>query len=252
MARSTRKLDELAELLERTGGDAQRLGAVKCAQKFRRSWIDLAQSLVKIRSSRAYQRWGYEDFHEYCSKELTLKRPTVDKLTISYSTLERHKPEVLQRDGVAKSIPSYQAIDYFSKVVDKDEGAANETANKRARGRKAPPRGEELEALSSAVFDEGKPVGELRKRFDPVFFPRPKGSEELDQLRKADSASRRLAEQLAEVSVLQEDDAAAAAIEALGALRERLAELIEPLEKKVNGGKKRTRAPRMKSASGDA
>ncbi len=252
MARSTRKLDELAELLERTGGDAQRLEAVKRAQRFRRSWIDLAQALVKIRSSQAYTRWGYEDFHDYCSKELTLKRPTVDKLTISYSTLERHKPEVLNRDGVARSIPSYQAIDYFSKVVDNDEGAANETANKRARGRKAPPRGEELEALSTAVFDEGKPVGELRKRFDPVFFPRPKGAEELDQLKKVDATSRRLAESLAEVAALQDDDATVAALEALGALRERLAALIEPLEKKLNGGKKRTRAPRMQSASGDA
>jgi hypothetical protein len=35
------------------------------------------------------------------------------------------------------------------------------------------------------VFDEGQPVGELRKRFDQQFFPRPAGADDLDTIRKA-------------------------------------------------------------------
>lgn len=218
-------------MLERTGGDPDRLEAVRRAQRFRRSWIDLAEHLVKVRRKGSYKGWGYEDFHQYCQSELTLKRGTVDKLTMSYSTLKRHAPQVLAWDGVAKTIPSYEAIGYFSKAVDTDEETpANDVP---AKGKKkAPPRVPEMVAeLSNAVFDEGAAVGELRKRFDPVFFPKPKGAEELALLKRARSTSLKLAEMLPDISGLPENQVRKLEAE-LGRLRQRLDALLEAKEKK--------------------
>lgn len=261
MARATKKLDDLARLLEKTGGDPQRLDAVKRAQKFRRSWVDLAEMLCKIRKKRSYTRWGYEDFHVYCAEELTLKKGTVDKLTISYSTLERHAPSVLQRDGIAKTIPSYEAIDYYSKVVDvpandTSEAEEEESAPRPRRSTKLPPprvNDEVVSELRSAVFDEGQPVAELRKRFDPVIFPRPKGAEELASIQKANAAARKLAELLPDISGLPE--AQVTKLESqLGKLRQQLDELAVPLKEKVaraqKRAQKRSAAPRLQSSAG--
>jgi hypothetical protein len=252
MAGSSKKLDDLARLLEKTGGDAERLDAVKRAQKFRRSWLELAEALTKIRKNRSYERWGYDDLYTYAKEELTLKKPTVDKLTISYSTLQRHAPQVLARDGVAKTIPSYQAIDYFSKAVgdvdvDDDDDAANDAPPRNKK--KPPPRaGEHLNELSTAVFDEGQPLGELRKRFDPVFFPKPKGAEKLAVIQKANGAARKLAELLPDIDGLPEGQVRKLEAE-LGKLRNRLEELAEPLKEKVAKAQKRLKAPRVRSAA---
>jgi hypothetical protein len=246
VARSTKKLDELAELLERTGGDPQRLEAVKRAQNFRRSWVELAQAIWKIRNQRSYEKWGYEDLYVYCKQELTLQKGTVDKLTVSYNTLQRHAPQVLAWDGVAKTIPSYQSIDYFSRAVGDDP--ANDVEPEPGRKKPPPRAGEALQELSSAVFDEGQPVTELRKRFDPVFFPKPRGAEKLATIQKANGAARRLAELLPDIDGLP--DGQARKLEAdLGKLRGKLDELAEPLKEKVARAQKRLKAPRVRSAA---
>ena len=55
-----------------------------------------------------------------------------------------------------------------------------------------------MEELSTAVFEEGRPVAELRKQFDPVFFPKPKGAKKLEAIKRADAAARKLVEALPE------------------------------------------------------
>jgi hypothetical protein len=135
--------------------------------------VDRARrGLTKVRATKGYARWGFEDFYDYCSRELTLKRATVDKLTISYNTIQTHAPEVLEWDGVAKAIPSYDAVDYFSRAVGARQRSRAEGDERRARqgsaSPQAQPRDPELvREMKSAVFDEGQPVAELRKRFDP-------------------------------------------------------------------------------------
>lgn len=254
MAKGTKKIDELAELLERTGGDAQRLEVVRRTQKFKRTWIELAEALIKVRSTRAHERWGYNDFYQYCTSELTLKRATVDKLTVSYSTIQRHAPEVLEWDGVAKTIPSYEAIDYFSRAIgDPANDTAGEAEAEEAPAPKkvrapAPPRDPELvQEIKNAVFDEGQPVAELRKRFDPVLKPRPRGAEKLELINKASAAARKLAELLPDIDGLPEKRVRKLE-EELGALRENLEALAEPLREKVARAQKRAAPPRVAAA----
>lgn len=240
MSRGTRKLDELAALLERTGGDPFRIEAVRRAQKFRRSWIDLAEHLVKVRREKLHERWGFSDFHAYCEEELTLKRGTVDKLTISFSTLERHAPHVLQWDGVAKTIPSYQAIDYFARAANEPRDPFAEDGEAEAPPPRVAPRSApmELKELASAVFDEGQPVAELRRRFDPTFFPKPRGAEQLATLRRAAALAAKLADLLPQLDGL--DDTMIQKVEReLGRLRSEVEERIAPLAEKVERSKAR-------------
>jgi hypothetical protein len=244
VGKGTKKIDELADLLERTGGDAQRLDVVKRAQRFKRTWIELAEGLTKVRASKAYVRWGFEDFYDYCAKELTLKRPTVDKLTISYATIQHHAPEVLEWDGVAKAIPSYDAVDYFSRAVGPPANDAEGEDEPASKPRKPPaPRDPQLvRDMKTAVFDEGQPVAELRKRFDPVLHPRPKGAEKLEILNKASACARKLAELLPDIEGLPEKRIRRLE-EELGALRENLEGLAEPLREQVARAQKRLQKP---------
>jgi hypothetical protein len=240
--KSSRKLDALAALLERTGGDPKRIEAVRRAQSFRRSWVDLAEILVQVRARNLHEKWGYPDFYAYAQDELTLKRGTVDKLTVSYNTLERHAPQVLERDGVATTIPSYDALDYYHRTVGELEAvsdhAAEEAANEdpeqpRRRARVPQLPGPELrQEFEDAVFNEGQPLGELRRRFDPHFFPKPKGADELERLKKANAIARKLAELLTEIDGLADTQVRRLEAE-LGKLRTRLDELAEPIKDQV-------------------
>ena len=51
----------------------------------------------------------------------------------------------------------------------------------------------------AALVCRGQPVGELRKRFDAQFFPRPSGADELDNIRKASATARKLAALIVEI-----------------------------------------------------
>ena len=243
MGKGTKRIDELAELLERTGGDAQRLDVVRRAQKFKRTWIELAEGLSKVRASKAYARWGFEDFYDYCARELALKRATVDKLTISYHTIQSHAPEVLEWDGVAKEIPSYDAVDYFSRAIGPPANETEGDEGESPRARKSQPRDPELvKEMKTAVFDEGRPVAELRKRFDPILHPRPKGADRLEVLNKASACARKLAELLPDIEGLPEKRIKRLE-EELGALRENLEGLAEPLREQVARAQKRLQKP---------
>ena len=258
VSKSTRKLDALAALLERTGGHPKRIEAVRRAQNFRRSWVDLAEILVTVRSAKLYQKWGYSDFYEYAQDELTLKRGTVDKLTISYSTLERHAPTVLERDGVARKIPSYESLDYYHKTIGEleeveapeveSEEAANEGPGRAPRRGRVPqlPNADLRREFEEAVFNENQPLGELRKRFDPHFYPKPKGSEDLERIKKANAAARKLAELLTEIDGLPDTQVRKLEAE-LGKLRSRLDELAEPMKQRITKATQRANKKALKA-----
>lgn len=242
MATATDKLETLLQRLEKTGAEPARLDALRVAQQFKRSWLELAGKLVELRRSRAHEAWGYEDFYAYCNDELQIRRPTVDKLTISFSTLERVAPQVLNWDGVAKTIPSYEAVDYLSRAMRLPPGAGEpEDARPRRRNEGPEPPRELIKELRTAVFDEGQTVAELRKRFDPVLWPKPKGAEKLELLTRAGGLARKLVETLAEIDGLSEKRVTSLE-QQLGALRQELDALAEPLREKVERAKKRSAA----------
>jgi hypothetical protein len=219
MSKSHEQLEALIERLE-GGGDPARLDIVRRAQRFKRSWLDLAEGLSLLRKSRAYEAWGYADLHDYCLKELHIKDSTIDKLTLSYGALRQHAPDVLKRDGVAREVPPLDAVDYFARVC-----GANEDGGAPARRRLDAPK-EVLEELRSAVFDEGHSVSELRKRFDPVLRPKDPVVEQSEVLRKVKATAEKLAQGVQCVEGLT-DKRVARVIASVEALVRDLDELIE-------------------------
>jgi len=191
---------------------------VQLARVFKRSWVEMAEALVQLRSSQLYLEWGYQDLYSYCALELQLRKATVDKLTGSYVALEKHAPNVLSRDGVAQPIPTCDAVDYFARALRGDP------ANDGGRAEvEVGPSEEVIEELRHAVFEEHTPVAALRRRFNPVLHPKPEGSEALETLQKAQRASQRLAQLLPEIEGLPKSHAKA--------LEEALTTLDADLEK---------------------
>jgi len=211
------RLGDLAEALEAEGADELRVHVVRRAREFKRSWVMMAEALVEVRNRESYLDWGYEDFYTYCSLELQLKQATADKLTGSYVALKRHAPSVLKRDGLNERIPTCDAVDYFAKALQKNpsnDGGERAVAE------------EVVDELRHAVFEEGAPVSDLRKRFNPVFNPKPAGAEQMDTLRRATAAVRRLERTIEEIEGLPRPTVRAS-LEALEALREDLSALLE-------------------------
>lgn len=238
MSAATEKIEALLRRLEESGADPRRLDVLRCTQRFKRSWVELAEVLVAVRKDGSFEAWGYEDFYLYCSQELHLRKATVDKLTISFSTLKRLAPQVLRWDGVEREVPSLQAVDYFGKAV--------EAANAPPSGRpKQQPR-EVIKDLRHAVFDEGQSVAELRRRFDPILRPKPKGAAQLEVISKALSVTRKLAELLPEIEGLTAKRITDLE-KALGGLRQDLEELAEPIKSKLEAHK----ASRRKKAASE-
>ena len=193
MSKGHDALEALADRLERNGGDPARVDIVRRAERFKRSWVELAEGLWKLRKKRSYEEWGYSDLHDYCAKELHIKPVTIDKLMLSYGTLRSHAPEVLKRDGVSRDIPTLEVVDYFARALPPAEGEDAALPTSGSRRRLDAPQ-EVLDELRSAVFDEGQSLGELRKRFDPVLRPKPAANEQADALRKTKALAERLAE----------------------------------------------------------
>ncbi len=188
----SRKLDEIAASLADKGDDAQRLELVQRARRFKRSWVEMAEALVHVRATRAYERWGYADLYAYCQAELQIRKGTVDKLTGSFVALRAHAPEVLQRDGVAQPIPTVDAVDYFAQAL-----RATRDGDGDAEAEPQHPPGVIAE-LRSAVFDDNENVVSLRRRFNPVLHPKPEGAGEVEALDKTRAAARRLENLLSE------------------------------------------------------
>ena len=211
------RLGDLAEALEAAGADELRVHVVRRAREFKRSWVMMAEALVEVRNRESYLDWGYEDFYTYCAHELQLKQATADKLTGSYVALERHAPAVLKRDGLNERIPTCDAVDYFARALKKNP--SNDDGERAVTE-------EVVEELRHAVFEEGAPVSDLRKRFTPMLNPKPEGAEQIDTIRKTTAAIRRLERTLEEIDGLPRGTVRAG-LEALEALREDLGALLE-------------------------
>jgi hypothetical protein len=198
MSKGHEVLEALADRMENSGGDPARVDIVRRAQRFKRSWIELAEGLTSLRKNRRYEKWGYSDLADYCQKELHIKPGTMEKLVLSYGTLRQHAPEVLRRDGVSREIPSLEVVDYYSRAISPDADSGNA-----GRKRLDAPR-EVLDELRNAIFDEGRSLGELRKRFDPILRPKNAEQDANDQLRKLKGMAEKLSEAVQNTEGLSE------------------------------------------------
>jgi len=213
---ATDQLETRAQDLEADGADPLRVDLLRRARLFKRSWVEMAEGLLEVRMRRSHEAWGYEDFYRYCADELLIKRRTVDKLTGSYQTLQRHAPDTLE----GGQLPSVDAVSYFNRALERSGISEDEEGWAPIQDNDAPP----IEQLRQAVFEEGRPIHQLRKEFQQVIFRKSDEEAELEALEKANTAAQKLSRLLVEVPGLSAGRVAEVAASLDGLIRE-----LEPL-----------------------
>ncbi len=147
--------------------DPERAELLRRARRFKASWVELAEGLVQVKRSGRWSEWGYDSLEAYARAELRLKPETVDKLTGSYSFLQRRAPTVLSRDVLADPFPSYQAVDFLRRAEEQDG---------------APP--DAVEGIRRRVLEEAAPLASVSREYRDLVFP-----VDEDALRARDSAA---------------------------------------------------------------
>ena len=164
-------------------GDGERVEVLARARAFKRSWIELAESLSTVYERSSWQRWGFDSFELYCKSELHLTPATAGKLLGSFRFLRTSAPRVIARahEQPGAPVPSLAAVDFVARATER--GAADK---------------ESLSEIRRAAFDDGVDGPALARRFREVAFPVDDG-EAGDRLRRQiASCARRLAQLLAE------------------------------------------------------
>lgn len=220
MSKVNERLEQRAANLEAAGADPRRVELLRRARRFKRSWIEMAEALLEVEVTRAYEDWGFSDIHDYCAKELFIQRKTADKLMTSYATVQSHAPAVLDpRED--REVPTIDAVDYFTR------------AERRATENHVP---EVVEALHQAVFEEARPVTSLRREFNPVLYARSPDEEVLAAMERAQQAAQRLASTVPALEGLRRQRVAEV-VGALEGLARELGELIPAARARVEAAK---------------
>jgi hypothetical protein len=97
--------------------DSTRYQMLAAVRAFRSNWVEVGRLLNEVALGGDYKDWGYADFDLYCSRELGLKKPTVQKLVLSYNYMKRHAPEWLEPGAdLAFDVPDYQTVELLERA----------------------------------------------------------------------------------------------------------------------------------------
>lgn len=104
--------------------ESMRYKVLDCVKTFKTSWVQLGQILYTVWKDKLYKDWGFQEFDNYTSKEIGIKKPTAMKLLRSYAFLEKEEPRYLQKEYPAETsagnIPSFEAVDVLRQANNKD------------------------------------------------------------------------------------------------------------------------------------
>jgi hypothetical protein len=171
----------LADAEAEHADDPERAELLRRARRFKSSWIELAEALTSAKRHALWRSWGYDSFEAYAKAELHLRQETVDKLTGSYTFLQRKAPAVLQRDGLRERVPSYQAVDFLRRAEEREEA----------------PR-EVLNELRTRVLEEAAPAATVTRAYGDVVFPIDEAAKRARDAAGVKNVAKRLRELLGE------------------------------------------------------
>ena len=190
-------------------GDEERVEALARARNFKRSWIELAETLARVHERSSWERWGFPSFDAYCRSELCLTPATAGKLLGSFRFLKTSAPRVIERvqNHPAAPVPSLKAVDFVARATER--GAAD---------------GKMLGEIRRAAFDDGMEAPALARRYKSVAFPVSEAERDDRMRAQVVSCARRLAQLVSEPTARVPKKAATAVEEAIGLLLEELDE----------------------------
>ncbi len=125
------------------------------ARSFKRTWIELAESLSKVHKKEAWTPWGFSTFEDYCKKELHLRMATVHKLLGSYRFLSSSAPQVLKTStNKTATIPPLTVVDFVARA--QERGAADKKT---------------MAEMKRLAFEENATAPALNRQFKSLAFP---------------------------------------------------------------------------------
>jgi hypothetical protein len=127
---------------------SERYQILATAKVFKSSWVELGEKLLLVQRGTLFKEWGYDSFEDYCSREVRIKKPTAEKLTLAYRFLEKEEPAMLARHTELKPIPDYRSFDLLRQA--REEARVTD---------------EDYAALRRAVIDEERSLPTVRKQF---------------------------------------------------------------------------------------
>ncbi len=201
----------LADAERAHADDPERAELVRRARRFKTSWIELAEALTATKRGGRWRAWGFETFEAYAKAELHLRQETVDKLTGSYSFLQRKAPGLLSRDPLQQPMPSYKAIDFLRRAEESPDA----------------PR-EAVEEIRRRVLEEAEPAGRLTRQYNDVVFPIDEDTRAARDAAGVRNVAKRLRELLGETRAVSRRLASEAQ-----ALLDRVLEAIEEREEEA-------------------
>lgn len=190
-------------LMRQLDPSSERYQVLATARKFKSSWVELGEQLLKVSSHRLFQEWGFASFEDYCSREVRIKQPTAQKLTLAYRYLEKEEPELLARQTEFKPLPDYRSVDLLRQARE-DQGVSEE----------------DFQRFRQTVIEEDRSHPTTLKRFKELVPGEPRDNGQ--RLKAGIGAARRLETALQEIPELPP--------EFLPPLQELLAFLEERLE----------------------
>jgi hypothetical protein len=173
------------------------------ARRFKSSWVDLGKLLVKVRNEALFEDWGYPSFEAYCLAELRIRRQTAEKLVRSFSFLDKHEPERMERPQIVEEAPAFEVVEVLAQAEERGQLSASE-----------------YKSIRDAIWNPEKPASELRRELTQR-FPAPEApASDLAALKRLWGLSKRLAAELhahkkVPKAVAERADALAGDLEAL-------------------------------------
>jgi hypothetical protein len=156
-----------------------RQAVVLAARRFKASWVELGKLLVKVRNEALYEDWGYPSFEAYALGELRIRKQTADKLTRSFSFLDRHEPQRMARLEAAEEAPPFEVVEVLAQAEERGQLTA-----------------QEYKSIRDAIWNPDKPPGELRRELVERFPPPKAPTSDLAALKRLWGLCRRLAAEL--------------------------------------------------------
>ncbi len=121
----------IEKIMEELEPNSERYQVLDTARRFKSSWVELGDKLLKVSSAARYREWGYASFEEYCAQEIRIKKGTAEKLTLAYRYMERHEPELLSRREVLKQLPDYRSVELLRRAREEKNFSEEEYAELR-------------------------------------------------------------------------------------------------------------------------
>jgi hypothetical protein len=199
----------IERIMQELDPGSPRYQVLATARRFKSSWVELGEKLLQIQKSGQFREWGYESFEDYCTREIRIKKPTAQKLTLAYRYLEKDEPELLVRQTELKPLPDYRSVELLRQA--REEKSFSE---------------EEYAGLRRAVIEEERSHPTILKRFKEVAANREEGPDQRHLRKTALAAARRLESALRPLADLPP------------AYQEELAGLIACLEESVEAGER--------------